>query len=121
MLDFPTRTIQTQSAPENAGTKQLALARLPGRASSLIADSFYRRRGRPPPMYVTKSKRWSPMGPSQIASVSRIYAAFGEIDSSWRDSEISDFCPFFGAANVAGLLYSDISLSPGPFLVSSWK
>src|SRR6516165_2890138 len=23
MLDFPTRTIQTQSAPENAGTKQL--------------------------------------------------------------------------------------------------
>src|SRR5262245_45334947 len=24
MLDFPTRTIQTQSAPENAGTKQLA-------------------------------------------------------------------------------------------------
>src|ERR1700733_14875283 len=24
MLDFPARTIQTQSAPENAGTKQLA-------------------------------------------------------------------------------------------------
>jgi hypothetical protein len=23
MLDFPTRTIQTQSAPENAGTKHL--------------------------------------------------------------------------------------------------
>jgi hypothetical protein len=24
MLDFPTRTIQTQSAPENAGTKHLS-------------------------------------------------------------------------------------------------
>jgi hypothetical protein len=36
MLDFPARTIQTQSAPENAGTKQLE----PISKLRLIADGL---------------------------------------------------------------------------------
>src|SRR5262249_9412284 len=55
---------------------------------------------------------------SWIASVSHIYAAFGETGSSWRESEISNFCPFFGgAADVAGLICLDTSLILGPFFI----
>src|ERR1700748_240798 len=40
MLDFPARTIQTQSAPENVGTKHLAaLTRSPGGLKGAVAQS----------------------------------------------------------------------------------